>query len=151
VTAAKIFQYKSNLARKMAVPGGKSVDDALNAAEGALETHREAAMQSLGVILTGLDAICARRAQGEVYEQAAALLDMAGFFDTGPLHPAVFSLCEISDRMSDGAWDWPSVEVHLRAIRMILASGCRESENARVILEGLASIRQRFARRSGEG
>lgn len=146
MSEARTFRYKSNLARKMAEPGGKLIDDALNAAESGLESHREAAMQSLGVMLTDLDATCARRAQGEVYGQAAALLDMAGFFDTGPLYQAVFSLCEISDSMAEGMWDWPSVEVHLRAIRMILASDCRVSENATVLLEGLAAVRQRWVR-----
>ena len=150
MTQAKVFTYRSNLARKMGAPGGKSIDEALNAAEGALENHRDAAMKSLGAILTGLDAICARRAQGEVYEHAAALLDLAGFFDTGPLHPTVFSLCEISDCMTEDAWDWASVEVHLRAIRMILASGCRDSEDARVMLEGLTAIRQRLGKTSFE-
>jgi hypothetical protein len=48
--------------------------------------------------------------------------------------------------MGEGVWDWPSVEVHLRAIRMILANGCRESENTPVLLDGLASVRQRVVR-----
>jgi hypothetical protein len=145
VTQTKTFRYKSSLASKMAVPGGKSVGDALRAAEGALETHRDAAMQSLDGILTDLDAVCARRARSEVYERASALLDMAGFFDTGPLHPAVFSLCEISGGMDETVWDWPSVEVHLRAIRVILAADCRPSENTRLLLEGLTAVRQRLA------
>ncbi len=145
MTPTKTFRYKSSLASKMAVPGGKSIDDALRAAETALETHRDAAMQSLKAILTDLDAISARRARSEVYERASALLDMAGFFDTGPLHPAVFSLCEISVGMGEGAGDWPSVEVHLRAIRMILAGDCRASEDTRLLLEGLTAVRQRLA------
>ncbi|MCS6627085.1 hypothetical protein N0B44_29645 [Roseibacterium beibuensis] len=145
MTQTKTFRYKSSLASKMAVPGGKSVGDALRAAEGALETHRDAAMQSLNATLTDLDAVCARRARSEVYERASALLDMAGFFDTGPLHPAVFGLCEVSVGMEEGAGDWPTVEVHLRAIRMILAGDCRASENTRLLLEGLTAVRQRLA------
>ena len=146
MTEAKVFQYQSPLARKMAVPGGKSIDAALNAAEGALETHREAVMHALELILADLEAACARRAGEAIYERAAALLDMAGFFDLGHLHPAMFSLCEISSHMADGGWDWPSVEVHLRAIRMILANGCRQTDDATLLLEGLASIRERVMR-----
>ena len=141
MTQTKTFRYKSSLASKMAVPGGKSVGDALRAAEGALETHRDAAMQSLNAILTDLDAVCARRARSEVYERASALLDMAGFFDTGPLYAAAFSLCETSDRMTAaGCWQWPSVHVHVRALQLILASDCRPDEASRILLEGLASV-----------
>jgi len=143
VTEAKIFKHRSSLAKKMAVPGGKAVDDALQAAEAALETHRDAAMHTLDVTLIRLDACCAARERDQVYVQAAAMLDMAGFFETGPLHPAVFSLCEISDPAGDHVWDWPSVEVHLRALRMILLDECRTTQSSQVLLDGLASVRQR--------
>lgn len=138
----KIFKYKTNLARKMSAPGGLTVEAALAAADGAVEGHREAAMQALDRTLTELEAACAARTHGGIYDLAASLLDMAGFFDTGPFHQAVFSLCEVSDAMSD-AWDWPSVEVHVRALRLILREDCRESANSIVLLEGLAAIRRR--------
>ncbi len=142
MTEAKVFKYRTNLARKMSAPGGRSVDDALTAAETALSHHRDAAMEALGVMVTRLEAACAARQRTEIYDQAAALLDLAGFFDTGPLHPAVFSLCEISDRGS--AWDWPSVEVHVRAIRRILGGGCRQSDETALLLDGLVSVRARL-------
>lgn len=140
----KIFKYKSNLARKMAVPGGRSVEAALAAADGALETHRDAAMGLLDRNLSDLEALCAERAEGRVYEIAGALLDLAGFFDLGAFHRAVFSLCEISDHMgTTGRWDWPSIDVHVRALRAILADDCRDTTGAAAVLEGLAAIRER--------
>lgn len=138
----KIFKYKTNLARKMSAPGGCTVDEALSAAEGAIEGHREAAMEALDRMLVELEAACAARTAERIYDLAASLLDMAGFFDTGPFHQAVFSLCEVSDRMAE-AWDWPTVEVHVRALRLILREDCRESANSIVLLEGLAAIRRR--------
>ena len=143
MTEARIFKHQSTLAKKMAVPGGKPIDGALRAAETALETHKEAAMQTLDDTLSGLEACLATRDRDPIYVRAAAMLDMAGFFDTGPLHPAVFSLCEISDPAGGHVWDWPSVEVHLRALRFILGDGCRSTESSRVLLEGLASVRHR--------
>lgn len=146
MTEAKIFKHRSSLAKKMAVPGGRAIDDALQAAEAALETHREAAMHTLNETMVRLEAACAARDHNQVYVQAAAMLDMAGFFETGPLHPAVFSLCEISDPAGDHIWDWPSVEVHLRAIRLILGDSCRMTESSQVLLDGLASVRLRSIR-----
>ncbi|MGV9010938.1 chemotaxis protein CheE [Brevundimonas sp.] len=148
MTEAKIFKHRSSLAKKMAVPGGKAIDDALQAAEAALDTHRDAAMETLQATLTRLDGSCAERDQGQVYLQAAAMLDMAGFFETGPLHTAVFSLCEISDPAGDHVWDLPSVQVHLSAIRMILSDDCRVTESSQILLEGLASVRRRSAEKS---
>lgn len=142
MTEAKVFKYRTNLARKMSAPGGRSVGEALVAADDALAHHRDAAMEGLGAMLTRLEDACGARRQAEIYGHAAALLDLAGFFDTGPLYPAVFSLCEISDQGS--AWDWPSVEVHVRAIRRILAGGCRQSEETTVLLNGLVSVRTRL-------
>lgn len=134
----------------MAVPGGKPISVALQAAEAGLETHRDSAMQTLDAMLTELEDRCAARDRDQIYVQAAALLDMAGFFETGPLHPAAFSLCEISDPAGGRRWDWPSVEVHLRALRFILSDGCRPTESSRVLLEGLASVR-RQSMPDGEG
>ena len=142
MTDVKIFKYKTNLARKMSVAGGRSIDEALAAAEGAVEGHREAAMQALDRTLAELESVCAARAEDRVYDLAASLLDMAGFFDTGPFHQAVFSLCEVSDALA-GAWDWPPVEVHVRALRLILREDCRESANSVVLLEGLTAVRRR--------
>jgi len=150
MTEAKTFRYKTNLARKMSAPGGRSVDEALGAADRALSSHREAAMQGLAVILTRLEAACAAQRRPDIYEQAAALLDLSGFFETGPLHPAIFSLCEISDQGA-AVWDWPSVDVHVRAIRRILNSECRDTDESRLLLEGLVAVRQSLQNRTRPG
>ena len=135
---------KSSLADKMARPGGRTMAEAVRAADAGLDSHREAGMRSLAETLVRLEAACVARdedARATVYELAAAFADMAGFFDTGPLYAAAFSLCETSDRMTAaGCWQWPSVHVHVRALQLILASDCRPDEASRVLLEGLASV-----------
>ena len=128
----------------MARPGGRTMAEAVQAANAGLDSHREQGMESLATTLARLEAVCAARAEGaeaEVYDLASAFTDMAGFFDTGPLYVAAISLCETSDRMRvGGCWQWPSVDVHVRALRLILAAGCQDNETSRVLLEGLASI-----------
>ena len=122
MTPAKTFKYRTNLARKMSAPGGRSVGEALQAADRGLAAHRDSAMEALGEILTVLETACAERRQAEIYDRAAALLDLSGFFDTGPLHPAVFSLCEISDQRSGQASVLPLVLPTNSRIASILAS-----------------------------
>jgi hypothetical protein len=148
VTEARTFKYRTNLARKMSAPGGVSIADAVSRADAGLEQHRTAAMAALVDCVAALEASCAAQSPGSergVYDRAAALLDMAGFFDTGPLYKAAFSLCELADRLIEtGAWNWPSITVHVRALRLILADDCRDTEQAGLILEGLSAILRRF-------
>lgn len=140
----------SSLARKMAAPGGRTVAQAVREAEAGLDSHREDGMRAIAAALAKLEAGCAARddaAQAGIYERAAELADMAGFFETGPLYKAAFSLCEASDRMTEsGVWHWPSIEVHVRALRRILSDGCREDDAARMMLAGLAGVLGRLAR-----
>lgn len=147
---ARTFKTTSSLAKKMAEPGGRTIGDALRLADAGVERHRDEGLQTIAATLSRLEALCVGRPEGretEIYDEAAALLDMAGFFNTGPLHTAVFSLCDISDRMiGRSTWDWPSVEVHVRSIRLILAGGCQDDESARSIIVGLAAVSGRIAR-----
>lgn len=153
MTVVRNLSSKSGLASKMSRPGGRTMAEAVRAAEAGLEGHRDEGMRSLGLTLARLEAACAARDEGseaQVYELASALADMAGFFDTGPLYSAAFSLCETSDRMiAGGCWRWPSAEVHVRAMRLILAAGCEHNEASRTLLEGLASVLAQLPKQPG--
>ena len=146
----RLTKIKSTLAKKMAAHGGLTVAEATSRAEAGLESHREAGMRALAITLGQLETACAMREPGsepKVYELAAALLDMAGFFETGPLYAAAFSLCEVSDHMlAAQTWDWPSAAVHVRALRLILTDGCQDGESSRLVLEGLATVALRWTR-----
>lgn len=144
MTQTKTFKFESSLRRKMAIGGGQTIADAISLADKALMGHQASAMQSFADSLVQLEAACATRdADGHprIYELAAALVDMAGFFETGPLYTAAFSLCELSDRLlTNGIWDWPSIEVHVRSIRLILKENCRQNATTIQIVEGLAAV-----------
>lgn len=148
MTTVKITRSKSSLSRKMARPGGRTVEEALELAEKGLESHREAGMVKMTSLLVQLEEATALRgaqSQTVIYTLAADLLDLAGFFETGPLYTATFSLCDIADRMQvDGVWDWPSVAVHVGAMRLIMSDGCQSNTVSETVLEGLAAVRNRL-------
>lgn len=149
MTQVRMTKVRSNLSLQMSRPGGRSMRSAIAQADIALEAHRDGAMDSVRHSLSELETICAAQApdsQPRVYEAAAALLDLAGFFNTGPLYAAAYSLCDVSDRMSPDAWDWQAIAVHLRAMRLLIADDCRDSEMAKTMLEGLRAVTQRKAR-----
>jgi hypothetical protein len=139
----KIYRV-SPLAEKMSEPGGITVEEALTQAEAGLASHYDEAMQTIRQRLARLEFLAAeQRAEttAEVYAVAEALLDLAGFFDTGPLHPAVSSLCDIADHMlHDGRWNWEAVMLHVTAMRLILDSGCRDDAASVTLLQGLARL-----------
>lgn len=140
----RTLKVTSSLARQLARPGGRTVADAERLAERGLESHRESALADLGRIVGRLETVCAEApAEGpsRVYDLAASLVDVAGFLDTGPFYEAAYSLCELSDRMRlAGAWSWPAAEVHVKALRLIHAGGCRRDEATEVLLEGLRRV-----------
>ena len=146
MTEARTFKVKSTLARQLQDPGGRRVQDLQRQAEVALETHRDDAMATIAASLDTLDGLCASAPDGagqRVYEVGSSIVDLAGYFDTGPLFDAAYSLCEISDRMIQaGTWHWPSIQVHAQALRLILANDCRTGRTSETLLAGLRSITQ---------
>lgn len=146
MSQARTFKVTSSLARQIHEPGGRRVTDAQRQAGEALEGHREDAMAAISATLAQLDTLCEEAPEGagqRVYELASSIVDLAGYFDTGPLFEAAYSLCEVADRMNQAeTWHWPSVHVHLQALRLILAGGCRVGRTSDTLLAGLRSITQ---------
>ncbi|MFC7377715.1 chemotaxis protein CheE [Brevundimonas sp. GCM10030266] len=138
----------SPLAKQLARPGGRTIADAQRLADAGLQRHRAGVMDDIEGLIGRLEALCAAatpEAQGRIYGLASDLVDLAGFFDTGPLYTAGYSLCDLSERMqTTGVWNWPAVEVHVKALRLIHAGGCREGAESDVLLQGLRSVLAAF-------
>lgn len=144
MTEARTLKIKTTLARQMAQPGGRTVADVERRANERLERHREDVMVTVGATITELEQVVAAAAPGsepQVYKLASHLLATAGFFDTGPLYDAGYSLCDVADRMqANDAWSWPSVGVHVQAMRLILTAGCQADPTSEALLAGLRSV-----------
>jgi hypothetical protein len=147
VTDARTFKVRSSLARQMFEPGGRLVRDAERLAGEGLAAHHDEAMAMIAATLDELEALCGAAPEGaeaSVYALGARVIDLAAFFETGPLHEAAWSLCEVSDRMINaGLWHWPSIQVHVQALRLILAGGCRTGRTSETLLDGLRRLSQR--------
>ena len=144
MTEARTLKIKTTLARQMAQPGGRTVADVERRANERLERHRDDVMTTVAGTITELELVAAAAAPGsepQVYKLASSLLDTAGFFDTGPLYDAGYSLCDVADRMqTSGAWSWPTVAVHVQAMRLIQAGGCQAGPTSDALLLGLRSV-----------
>lgn len=144
MTEVRATKIKSSLSSQLSRPGGRTLADAQRLAETGLQSHKAGVMEDLGRLIGQLENLCVGKApegQARVYVLASALVDMAGFFDTGPFYSAGYSLCDLSERMQTaGTWSWPAVEVHVKALRLIHAGGCRTGVESDVLLQGLRSV-----------
>ena len=106
--------------------------------------HKAEVMAEIESAVAGLEGLCAARSEAsaaEVYRLASRILDLAGFFDTGPLFDAGYSLADVSDRMATAdAWDGPPVQVHVQALRLILKAGCERNAATDHLLAGLKAV-----------
>ena len=144
MTDVRITKIKTSLATQMAQPGGRTVADVERRANERLNRHKGEAMATIAERISTLEALVAAKeagAQTLVYKMASALLDTAGFFETGPLYEAGYSLCETADLMTaSGKWSWPSVQVHVHALRLILTNGCKADATSEALMQGLRAI-----------
>lgn len=145
--AARLFKVRPALADQIRLPGGKKVGEAVAAADAALDDQRASAVEGLVQGVERLEALCAERcddAFASVYPLAANLAGTAGFFETGPFYRAVYSLCELTEKLgAAGRRDWSSVEVHVKALRLILTTGFEDGPEAKAMLDGLAALVRR--------
>ncbi|MEJ0058817.1 MAG: hypothetical protein WDM79_04165 [Terricaulis sp.] len=82
----------------------------------------------------------------QVYELAVFVLDIAGIYMPA-LCRAAHSLCELVHRMkAAGKWDWPAIDVHVSAMRLLLEMKEGSDASAKVVLDGLGGRRRQVSR-----
>lgn len=144
MTEATITKITTSLAKQMAQPGGRTAEEMERRANERLERHRGDVMQTINQRIADLEALTRAKAEGtqtQVYPLVSRLLDTGGFFDTGPFYEAGYSLCETADLlMASGKWNWPSIEVHVHAMRLIFNNGCKSDQISDTLMQGLKAI-----------
>lgn len=142
-------QYKPNLPiyDVLDKPGGVSVDVAMQRAEQAVENYRGQALGALSDAVAKLEARVRAGGEGEpdaLYAQALFVLDIAGIYNPA-LCRAANSLCDLAQRMKAASkWDWPSVAVHVSAMRLLMERPDERDAAAQAVLQGLGSVVARF-------
>jgi hypothetical protein len=77
------------------------------------------------------------------YRAAAGVLDAAGPFERDDLCAAAVSLCELIDGAGAEGFDWRVVQVHARALELMLTLPATATDQRKRVLEGLADVRAR--------
>ncbi len=149
MSIAKTFKVENRLARIARQPGGKSIADALKAAETRIESVRGRCESALVVKAEQMVAVSAgdrgteaKQTLDRLYDIANAMFGIAGAFGYDALAEAACSLCDLVHRFRTGeAVNWGAVDVHVDGIRL-LANG--HTAGAESILAGLRKVRARF-------
>ena len=144
-TEARAFKVESSLSRKMAQPGGLSVAQIERRAKERLMCHKIEAMRSIAKAVATLDQLAeeAEHDPAKLYRIASEMLDLAGFFDTGPLYDAGYSLCETVEAMqASNDWNRAAIKVHVDALKLVLADDCLRTDVSAQLLEGLKAVLQ---------
>ncbi len=153
MTAVRIHRPKYALAGMLRKPGGKTVAEAVEAADANLEGLKEAAWPQLDERLAEVEACFGR--YGEAYDEAlidehyrlaVGLIGLPSLCGLDALENAAHSLCDLLDRLrTTGRWDKDGIKVHIQALRLLRNLAPGEEAIAEPVLEGLRKVRERHA------
>ena len=129
--------------------GGLRVDEALTRAE---DNVRELAGDCEAAIRSAIAAIDAQfgraaanrddRSPLELYDRVLGIIDASAALDGDALPKAARSLCDLLDHCADHGWDWPAVDVHINALRLLGCEPDLPPEAATQLLENLDALRR---------
>ena len=148
MSEAEFVKVKYRLTEQVARPGGMTAGIANERAQRELVAHAGDAMKSLGNMIGRLEAMTREQtaALDAVYEEASAILDIAGLFDKRVLCDACYSLCELVDRQrAHNRLDWASIGVHVNALRLLWTRDGQDPDSLKSVVDGLWTITDRLA------
>ncbi|WP_395646725.1 hypothetical protein [Terricaulis sp.] len=142
----KVFRPEIRLKKLLKMPGGISVDTALDRAEEGVESLRESGVAAIDEKI-GRIAQCARTGAEteEAYRLANEIFNEAGVFGLVELSQAASSLCKLLSS-EEGARNGAAFRVHADTLLALRNPGiCGNAANRRAVLAGLHRITERFA------
>jgi len=151
-STARVFAVENKLSQIAREPGGRTIENAVRAAETRVESTRAASIASLVEKAEQMTALAAQgRASGDattfdrIYDMSNVIFGLAGSFGLKPLAEAAFSLCDLADWFRGGEpANWPAIDVHVDGIRLLATLGDKAgAAGAESILEGLRRVRAR--------
>jgi hypothetical protein len=148
MSVVKWIQKKPRLASLIDQPGGVTLGKALDQANELLGDLKQESLQVVEAAVAQLEAMTKTAPANpnawleEIYRLAAEVLKGVGPFGLEDMAKASFSLSELADRFREGGrCDLAPVQVHVQALRLLLASGDQLPAVARQeILKGLDRV-----------
>ncbi|HEY9217391.1 MAG TPA: chemotaxis protein CheE [Phenylobacterium sp.] len=145
-----VVKVKSRLADQIEKPGGMTAKLAMERVGRELTAAEGKSREVVGESLVLLEDLCRNQtvSMDAVYDAATAVIDVAGLFDERILCDAAYSLCELTDRLrTQDKVDWASVIVHVEALRLIYNAEPSETQQYRLVVDGLWRVTELYKER----
>lgn len=142
-------RFENRLSKLIKLPGGKTVQEAMDDAESNMESIRDKVLSAMDKkVLQLLDSAASVTADPNpealtnCYNVANEIFALAGAFGKTQMGEAAYSLCELIDRsLEAGKWSDPAFQAHMNALRLMRHDETEEGQEARkVVLTGLKSV-----------
>lgn len=133
----------------MAASGGFSAREAIRRSEAAVDTLREPCLASIDAAIGEIDQrfgpAAPERDQEDfetLYVLSTRIIDSSIVVRNSGLDDAARALCGLADLSGEiGRWDWPAVEVHVDALKMLRVAGeAMTKEQRRAVIDGLVKV-----------
>lgn len=144
---AEFIKVKYRLSEQVAKPGGMTAELANERAMRELAALGGDARKAIGATIGRMEEMCkAQEASVDaVYDESTTVLDIAGMFNQRLLCDAAYSLCELTDRLRTvGRHDWPSIGIHVNALRLIWSKDKAVGPEMKTVVDGLWALTDRF-------
>jgi hypothetical protein len=152
MTVVRKFRVKSRLARVAFAGGGMRVKEALEGAEQVMNDARADFQPKLDTELERVCKLVGERSLTpedfeEFYRSCSLLIEHSWCAGCDGFIQAAYSLCDLVDRCSEAhEWDWPGLDVHMSALRLLRDNGAALSEEHQAaVLDGLRKVNLRLA------
>ncbi|HWA61370.1 MAG TPA: chemotaxis protein CheE [Caulobacteraceae bacterium] len=145
----KMMRAPNRLAQIMAMPGGFSAREAVRRSEAAVETMRAPCLETIDAVLAEIEARYGPSAPDrdgadfeDLYVLCTRIIDASIAVRGTGLDDAARAFCDLVDLSSViGRWDWPAVEVHIEALRLLRRSGeGMEKAQRQAVIGGLIKV-----------
>ncbi len=148
---------KSRLSKMVDAPGGVSVGAALARAREHLAALEPRSLEMVSAHVAALKALVPPATEIEIayrleaaYQAASGVIDAAGPFERHDLCAAATSLCDVIDAAPpDTMIDWRIIQVHARALELMLVLPTEAVTEREKVLDGLADMRARKIHSTG--
>jgi hypothetical protein len=145
----KMVRIPNRLAVLMAAKGGLSAREAIRRSEAAVETLREPCLATIDSAIAEIDARFGPAAPDrdgadfeDLYSLCTRIIDVSIAVRGTGLDDAARAFCDLADISSElGRWDWPAVDVHIEALRLLRAAGASMEKPQRdAVIGGLMKV-----------
>ncbi|WP_426011001.1 chemotaxis protein CheE [Caulobacter sp. DWR2-3-1b2] len=150
MSVVRKFRAPNRLSMLIKAAGGPMAQDALKAAETALEPLRAESMAVLDAALAEIDARYGKPAAAtragetfqDLYVLALRIIDVSGFLPGSCVDQAALSFCALVDNCIEAnAWRWDAIDVHINALRLLRTAGLT-ADQRQAVIAGLNKVSQ---------